>query len=369
MPFHEVTVSRTIAATPAELWSVLTDVERWPVLLRSVVAVEMVSGGGYAPGAQWRETRSMAGRPATQHVRVVAVEAPAHAELEWDQGGFSYRLEHTLEPSGDHTESRPRTLITSRLRSDQPGDEAVWLWRVLGALGSRTTQEALAQDLAELAAAVERPETRDMVVIHRLFTRELAAGPDLVRGVPAGDAHRAAVVADHLAIVLDTLVDHHHGEDVLIWPLLEQRTEVDPTLAERLRTQHVRIHAEIMAARELIARWREAAEADVRDRLADLLDRLSVGIRTHLEAEENEILPLIEQHLTRVEYEKLAAHGRGSLRKDKAAVIVQLFLEGANRGERALVLGDYPPAMQLFIRTVGARQYRRYVRRLRSGPR
>lgn len=367
MPSHEVAVSRTVAATPTDVWSVLSGVARWPGLLRQVERVELLTEGQYAPGTRWRETRSESGREFTQELWVTEVDPPWWTVVESAEGDFTYRLEHRLEVSGDHTDSRPRTRITARLRSEQPGEEATWVWRVLGALGSRGAQEALAQDLADIAAAVERPETRNMVIVHRLFTRELAAGPDLVRGVPEGNVHRARIVADHLTTVLTTLVDHHYGEDLLIWPLLEQRTAVDPGVGERLAQQHATIHADIAVAREWLVRWRELAAEEARDRLAELLDRLGEDVRNHLEAEENEVLPLIERHLTRVEYERLVAYGRATLPRDKAALLVQLFLEGTNRSERALLLGDFPPAMQVFIRTVGARQYRRYVRRLRAG--
>ncbi|MDO5499630.1 MAG: hemerythrin domain-containing protein [Propionibacteriaceae bacterium] len=366
MPPHEVAISRTIAATPEEIWAVMTDLAETPARLSSVVGLERMSEGAYAVGTRWRETRAWFGREATQELWVVEANAPWQTVIESEVNGLSYRLRHTLTVSGDHTPSRPRTLVTTRLESDEPDGEFTWIWRVLGILGSRTTQEILAQDLADIAATVEHADAQDMLVVHRLFTRELSAGPDLVRGVPANDRHRAQVVADHLSVVLNTLVDHHHGEDVLIWPLLAQRVDISDDLSQRLADQHDTIHADITEARSLIMRWREAADAELREQLATVLARLSVDVRRHLELEENEILPLIEDHLTRVEYEKLAAHGRESLPKDKAAILVQLFLEGANRQERALLLADYPPAMQLMIRTIGARQYRRYVRQLRT---
>ncbi|HHV20222.1 MAG TPA: hypothetical protein GXZ30_01575 [Propionibacterium sp.] len=364
---HEVAVSRTIAATPDDIWCVLTDLARWSVLLRHVVSLEVLTPGEYGVGTRWLESRSVFGRDSTQEYTVTEVNRPSQTAVETEHGDLLYRVEHLIEPSGDHSDSRPRTRVTVRLRSDQAGDGTTWIWRVLGAIGSRAIQEAMAQDLADLAAAVERPETRDMLVIHRLFTRELGAAPDLVRGVPGGDVHRAGVVADHLSTVLNTLVDHHHGEDVLIWPLLSQRTAIDPAVSRKLEEEHARVHVDIIRARASINRWRERADEDERDRLVDLLTVLAADIRVHLETEENEILPLIERHLTRVEYARLVAHGRETLPKDKAATIVQLFLEGTNRSERALLLGEYPPTMQLFIKTVGARQYRRYVRQLRSG--
>lgn len=364
---HDVAVSRTIAATPDDLWSVLTDVVRWSALLQHLSNVELLTPGEYAVGTRWRAVRTTFGRAMVQQWEVVDLDPNRRLALTSGiNDEITFGLEFHIEASGDHSESRPRTHVTVRMQSDEPADDDIWLKRVLGAIGARNAQETLAEDLADFAAAVERPETRDMLVVHRLFNRELGTAPGLVRAVPAGDLHRTGVVADHLTIVLDALVDHHHGEDVLIWPLLALRVGIHPDLTQRLGFEHSRIHLDIIKARALIVRWREAADPAVRDQLADLLLELGSNLRAHLETEENELLPLIEQHLTRFEYDRLTAHGRESLPREQAAMIVQMFLEGATRSERALILEGYAPVMQLLIRTVGARQYRRHVRRLRA---
>ena len=55
-------------------------------------------------------------------------------------------------------------------------------------------------------------DTRIMPVIHTLFRRELRLASGLLRGVAEGDTARAAVVADHLALV-DEVLHHHHSAD------------------------------------------------------------------------------------------------------------------------------------------------------------
>lgn len=366
MGTQEVVVSRTIAATPEAIWHILTDVERAPDFFRSIGSVEVLQAGAYAPGLRWRETRTIFGRSETHELTVIEAEPNRRTVLESESGGVRYRIECTLARSGDHYDSAPRTLVVSRFVADQPDTAPPVLWRVLGSLGAKATEESLAQDLADLAHVVEPADTQSMVVVHRLFNRELAAGPDLVGGVPAGDLHRARIVADHLEIVLNTLVDHHHGEDLLIWPLLAARAEIPTELQDRMNRQHADIHDRIDGAREIIGRWRERADPGVRDELARLITDLAGLLRGHLEDEENRILPLVEQHVSQAEYQALAEFGHEALPKDRAAMVVQLILEGANRRERALVLDRFPRAQQLVIRTVGARQYRRYIRRLRD---
>ncbi len=49
------------------------------------------------------------------------------------------------------------------------------------------------------AVAPAQPDTRDMLMVHRVFRRECRLMPDLIRAVPAGDAARAQILADHCA--------------------------------------------------------------------------------------------------------------------------------------------------------------------------
>ena len=66
-------------------------------------------------------------------------------------------------------------------------------------------------------------DTREMVVVHTAFRREIGAAPGLVRGVAAGDRARAHVVGDHVGLLLEMLHHHHVGEDDLLWPKLLER--------------------------------------------------------------------------------------------------------------------------------------------------
>jgi hypothetical protein len=56
-------------------------------------------------------------------------------------------------------------------------------------------------------------DARDMFVVHAMFRREFGLMPGLVRAVAAGDSARAALVADHVALMSEGPAAHHQGED------------------------------------------------------------------------------------------------------------------------------------------------------------
>lgn len=73
-------------------------------------------------------------------------------------------------------------------------------------------------------------DTRDVVLVHRVFRREFGLLPLMVRGVADGDARRADRVARHAREMTEVLHHHHHREDEPLWPRLLQRTPVDADL-------------------------------------------------------------------------------------------------------------------------------------------
>ena len=86
-------------------------------------------------------------------------------------------------------------------------------------------------------------DVHDMVVVHRVFRRELRLIPQLVRAVAPGDTARAAVLAGWSRMVLTGLHGHHTSEDLLLWPKLLERCEPDAELVHRMEEQHSRVHA------------------------------------------------------------------------------------------------------------------------------
>lgn len=213
----------------------------------------------------------------------------------------------------------------------------------------------------------EKPDVNEMRVIHRVFRRELSALPGLVRRVPDGDSARAAVVARHARFVLSGLHIHHTGEDENLWPLLLARAAPPADLVRTMQHRHERVHECVEAAQAQLETWQRDAGQDAGERLAAALEELGSALFEHLDQEERDILPLAEEHVSVAEWGKLGEHGRDSMARSELPIMFGAILEDADADERATMLALLPPPIRVFMRTLGARQYRRYIAEVRAG--
>jgi hemerythrin-like domain-containing protein len=112
-----------------------------------------------------------------------------------------------------------------------------------------------------------------MVLIHRVLRREFGLLPRLFRSA-AGDRARSRVIGAHAREMVDFLHTHHAGEDELLFPLLRERSALDPELMDRMDAQHMQVDDAVRALEaELPARaptpppasgWRPASKPPCR---------------------------------------------------------------------------------------------------------
>ncbi len=211
-----------------------------------------------------------------------------------------------------------------------------------------------------------RPDVHEMVVIHRVFRREFVAIPRLVRRVRDADADRARTVSAHLRLILAGLHLHHTGEDAVLWPLLLQRAEPSATLVETMQRQHERVDEYAAQVESLLEAWERMPSVIAGEQLARVVEQFAEALLEHLDLEEREILPLVSRHLTVAEWDSLGEHGKESMSSRQLPLMFGAILEDADAGERARMLAHLPWPIRLAMRTVGARQYRRYITRVRA---
>ncbi|WP_405968514.1 hemerythrin domain-containing protein [Streptomyces sp. NBC_00015] len=216
----------------------------------------------------------------------------------------------------------------------------------------------------ELSTAA-RPCTHEMIVVHRIFRRESALLPRLVRAVPDGGTPRAAKVARHLRDYLEGLHSHHSLEDELVWPLLRERAP-DDRLVARMEEQHQRIDKSLVAVTDWIPVWERAADHIAGEELALALDEHRTALLEHLDDEERLVLPLIAEHLTVAEWDLVGRRGLERVPKDKLLLALGAILEEATPTERAHFLGRTPLIGRLLWRAVGRRRYATACRALRA---
>ncbi|MFJ7076883.1 hemerythrin domain-containing protein [Streptomyces sp. NPDC098781] len=212
----------------------------------------------------------------------------------------------------------------------------------------------------------ERPYTHEMVVVHRVFRRESALLPRLVRAVPDGGTARAAQVAEHLRTYVDGLHHHHALEDELVWPLLHARAVQDDELVSRMEEQHRRIDESLQAVAEWTPVWERAADRIAGEELALALDAHRAALLEHLDDEERLVLPLVAEHLTVAEWDLVGTRGLEQVPKNQLFLALGALLEEATPEERAYFLGKAPLVGRVLWRVVGRRQYAAACRAIRG---
>jgi iron-sulfur cluster repair protein YtfE (RIC family) len=215
-------------------------------------------------------------------------------------------------------------------------------------------------------APVQLTDVRDMYVVHKVFRREFALIPRLIRAVAPGDIRRAAVVAGHARLVLGGLDMHHTGEDALLWPKLLERDAPDSALIHRMEAQHHRVEELIAELTDALPRWEAEARPAVGEELASTFDGLRVALLEHLDDEEAHILPIAARCVTQEEWNGLGEHGMAKVEKSQLPILFGAMLEEATPDEKKLMLTLVPPPVRLLVRTVFAWQYRRYITKVRA---
>jgi len=215
-------------------------------------------------------------------------------------------------------------------------------------------------------ASQSLPDVNEMFVIHRVFRREFTALPKLIRAVAEGDTARARLVAEHLTLLLDGLHMHHTGEDAVLWPLLQVRAAPSTALVETMQHQHHIVESRTEGVRAQGVTWAQAPTPIGGEQLARTVDGLAAALFEHLELEEREILPLVSCHITVEEWQSLGDHGRDAMSPRQLPLMFGAILEEADDDERARMLAQFPIPVRLFLCTIGARMYRRYITRVRA---
>jgi len=212
-----------------------------------------------------------------------------------------------------------------------------------------------------------KPETQEMVVIHRVFRREFHLLPDLISAVAVGNTERAGVLAEHLTDVVTSLHHHHEGEDDLLWPPLLAKATLQTELVHRMESQHQALSTALETVEKLTPAWAATANEADRDGLAQAVRESSAILDEHMAEEEKEILPLVQEFLTVEEWNKLGERGSKSISdKRKQLLFLGMILEEASPAEEQLFWRVIPAPVKLIWKVVGRRMYGGYVRVIRA---
>lgn len=207
----------------------------------------------------------------------------------------------------------------------------------------------------------------EMVMGHRLFRRELGNASDLIGGVAAGDTKRSRLVATHLAHMVTGLHHHHTAEDELVWPKLHARVAFRKSDIQRMEAQHVEIAASVHAVESLRELWAPSADPQLAVQLKAGVNELSARIDEHMQDEERDMVPLINEHLTDDEWTQCIERGAEYIPKINvrlALATIGLMLQDATPAERRRFLAGLPAPVRMLWKLFGERTFESYRARL-----
>ncbi|WP_405758713.1 hemerythrin domain-containing protein [Streptomyces sp. NBC_00073] len=206
--------------------------------------------------------------------------------------------------------------------------------------------------------------THDMVVVHRMFRREFREAAGRVRGVRHGSRAQIRLVADRLALLLDTLHHHHAGEDRLLWPKLSQRIPGHAELWRRMQSRRAALSARLARTNALLGPWAADGGSARGEELAAALEEVSRALDEHFDEEEREALPLVPGVVSQVEWDEIGDAASAAVPRGKQFTVLGMILKDTDPGEQILIMAHLPLPPRVLWRAVGERNFRRLEERL-----
>jgi hypothetical protein len=211
----------------------------------------------------------------------------------------------------------------------------------------------------------------DMLVVHCVFRREFKDMPALTAAVPPGGTTRAKVVGDHVKFMVAALHHHHAAEDELVWPKLQSRAPDRHADLQRMVDEHTEIAAAVDGVESLLVAWTTTADPKLTEELSAAAGELSTCVARHLDDEERNALPVIEEHLTQREWAATVKRGAAfiSVRNLPLGLVLGgLVLEAGSEEERRIILSGAPLPQRVVVQLFGARAAAAYRRQLHGSP-
>ena len=199
-----------------------------------------------------------------------------------------------------------------------------------------------------------------MRALHAALRRDLDRLRDAAAQLDGSASAPPTVLAgwDTFRTELET---HHLAEDDDLWPVLRQELADPSELAvlDAMVAEHQEIPAALAAVDNALRGGGD---------LAASVERLSAVVLGHLEHEEREALPLIEQHLTRAQWRAFLLTERGRRAPRERPEFLAWILDDAGEQDAAAVLTELPPPARLVYRTVLRPRYAAQHRWQLPGP-
>jgi hemerythrin-like domain-containing protein len=187
-------------------------------------------------------------------------------------------------------------------------------------------------------------DVRFMRALHAALRRDLSRLRD-VAGQLDGSARAPATVLAGWDAFRAQLDNHHSAEDDDLWPVLRRELSDPGELAsvDAMVEEHRHIPPALAAVDAALHGGGELREP---------VERLSAVVLDHLAHEEREVLPLLEQHLTRAQWRAFMLKERSRLSPRERPEFLTWILDDAGEQDAAAVVTELPPPARLVYRRI-----------------
>ena len=206
-------------------------------------------------------------------------------------------------------------------------------------------------------------DVRDMYMVHTVFRREFGLIPGLVLEVREDDTRSGEIVGSHIDLMCRLLHVHHDSEDLLLWPLLQERGGEDAqAIVPTMQAQHAALDDTLGLITKLLGPWRATAHRGAP--LAAACSGLNAAITEHMALEEERILPLAEKYVTAAEWGRLGTHAMAQFPKNELTLLFGMSMYEAEPDVIRGVLAEAPLQARLLVPRLAPRAYAKHARRV-----
>jgi hypothetical protein len=141
-----------IDASPADVWSVVSDIEKADTRISGIKEIEILerATGPSIVGLKWRETREWMGKDAVEVMWVTDASEPSYYETRAESHGSIYTSRIELETTSTGTR------LTMGFSGQPVTFSAKVLWALTGWMAKKALRNTIDQDLADIKGAVEK---------------------------------------------------------------------------------------------------------------------------------------------------------------------------------------------------------------------
>lgn len=208
-------------------------------------------------------------------------------------------------------------------------------------------------------------DAREMEMLHKMFRREFSLAPGLVRGVADGDRGRTEEMVWHLNFILTALHNHHHFEDEFVWQVLLDRGSADiRPHVNRVQEQHEEVESATSDVMDALAVWKADATAKSGERLAGALERMVVLLLEHMAYEERYVVPVMEKHISRTEWDRMIQTAAADLVPEDMPLEFGMMMYEGDPEIVADAIANMPEEVRPVIRTVAGQAFAAHSERI-----